>query len=86
MDPKPTPVTGKYKTVRGVVFFLAVLLFVPQVKQSIENIKLFKWHDGYLGLWQMFVIISLIILLPALIFDRNEKIEIPFFKKFFNND
>jgi hypothetical protein len=77
--------TNKRNYVRGITIFLGVLLFVPPVKQALD-IKLFKIEGGFFGLWQLFVIVAITILLPALMFDRNDKIEIPFLKKFFTND
>lgn len=81
---KETP-KNKYHFVRGIVVFLAILLFIPSVKDAL-NIKLITTADGYIGLWQLFVIIDIGLLLPALIFDRSDKIDIPFLKKFIKDD
>jgi len=75
---------NKYR-VRGITLFLALILFEPHVKEAL-SIKLFKWQDGYVGLWQLFVLIVLALLLYALIYDDNDKLDIPFFNKYIKND
>lgn len=79
------PAANKRNYVRAISLFLVVILFVPQIKDAL-NIKLIKIEDGYIGLWQIFVVVSVAMLLPALMFDNSDKIDIPFIKKFLKDD
>lgn len=79
------PVKTTKNAVRGISIFLAIILFVPSIKEAL-SIKLFKWQDGFIGLWQIVVLLALGLLLWALVFDENEKLDIPFFNKFIKND
>jgi hypothetical protein len=71
--------------VRGISLFLGLLLFIPAIKEALD-IKLFKWQGGFIGLYQLTIVLVLALLLWALIYDEHDKIEIPFFNKFFKND
>jgi hypothetical protein len=83
---KPEAPPKKTKNrVRGISLFLALVLFEPHVKEAL-SIKLFKWQDGYIGAWQLCVFIVLALLLHALIYDDNDKLDIPFLNKYIKNE
>ena len=83
---KVEPPKSKHKNrVRGISLFLALVLFEPHLKEAL-SIKLFKLDDGYVGLWQLLIIIVLALLLYALMYDENDKLDIPFLNKFIKND
>jgi hypothetical protein len=79
------PVKKNKNAVRGISVFLALIIFEPHLKEAL-TIKLFAWQGGYIGLWQLAVVIVLVFLFNALRSDDSDKLDIPFFNKFFKND